>query len=165
MRLLLFPLTFLSFNLFSGNTIFSDDLDEFTDEREIFIAVVGDEHNSILSEFIGIYCDTENEPRMVLKKGIVISLKSYLSVTFRFDKNKPITKDFRVNNSNNLLFTQDIYFINSFLYELRNSNDLIAKIEDESEIMRHTDLNNSEKHVTEFMNAASEMPSSTCNLF
>ena len=165
MKFILLPLVFLSFDLFSGSTMFNDDLDEFTDEREISIALIGDGNNSFLSELIGIYCETDGKPIMGMQKGIIISLKSNLSVKLRFDKNEPITKNFSHNSSNSLLFTRDIDFIRSFLNELRNSNNLIVKIQDESEIMRFTDLVDSEKHVAEFMNAASEMPSSTCNIF
>ena len=165
MKFILLPLVFLSFDLFSGSTMFNDDLDEFTDERQISIALVGDEHNSFLSELIGVYCDTDDKPVLGIRKGIIVTLKSNLSVKLRFDKNEPITKNFSYNSSSSLLFTRDIDFIKSFLNELRNSNNLIVKIQDESEIMRFTDLVDSEKHVAEFMNAASEMPSSICNIF
>ncbi len=165
MKLILLPLVFLSFYHFSGSTVFNDDLDEFSDKRQLLLAVVGDEHSNFLNELIGIYCDTEVSPRLVVSKGIRISLKSNLSVKLRFDKDEPITKNFSQNSSNSLLFTRDIDFIKSFLNDLRNSNNLIVKIQDESEIMRFTDLVDSEKHVAEFMNAASEMPASTCDIF
>ena len=163
MKFILLPLVFLSFNLFSGFTFFDDDLDEFSDKREIYLGLVGDEHNNFLNELIAIYCDTEDRPKIVIKKGIIISINSYLTVKLRFDKNESISKRFSTS-SDSRLFTKDADFIKLFLEQLRSSNDLIVKIEGETGIMRFSDLVDSEKHFAEFKNAASEM-SASCNIF
>ena len=126
---------------------------------------LGDKNSSFLPEVIGILCDTSSKPFLALRKGMIFSTKSSLLVTLRFDKNEPIEKSFSYNSDNGGgLGTFDIDFIKRFLDELRNSNNLIVKIEGESEIMRFTDLNESSKHVSEFLTAASELPQSTCNL-
>ena len=165
MRLFFLVLTFLSLNIFSGLTAFSDDLDEFTDKREISLVGLGDKNSSFLPEVFGILCDASSKPFLALKKGMIFSTKSSLLVTLRFDKNEPIEKSFSYKSDNGGgLGTFDIDFIKRFLDELRNSNNLIVKIEGESEIMRFTDLNESSKHVSEFLTAASELPQSTCNL-
>ncbi|URQ63096.1 hypothetical protein M9B40_05075 [SAR86 cluster bacterium] len=164
MKFIFLPLVLLSLNLFSGDTVFEDLLDEFTDKRQISIGLVGDEHVSYSSELILIYCADGRDPIMGIQKGILIGLNSNPSITLRFDKNKPITEEFSYNSSQDILFTFDRDFMTSFLNNLRNSNNLIVKIQGKSEIMRFTDLDNSKKHVAEFINAASEMPSS-CDLF
>ena len=154
---------FLSQNIFSGLTAFSDDLDEFTDKRKISLVSIGDKNSSFLPQVIGILCDTSSKPFLIVQQGILFSMKSNLLVTLRFDKNEPIKKSFSYSSEGRALATQDIDFIMRFLDELRNSNNLIVKVEGE-DIMRFTDLNESSKHVSEFLTAASELPPSTCNL-
>lgn len=163
MKFLSLPLILLSFSLFSGYTVFEDGLDEFTDEREIFVALVGDNHKSYSSELIGVYCDTFAS--MILLNGFIANSDPVQSVTLRFDKNEAVKTDFLFVPSRNRLVTTEKPFIKSFLDELSNSNSLIVKIEGVDEIMRFTDLYDSEKHVADFINAASEMPASTCDIF
>ena len=165
MKFLSLPLILLSFSLFSGYTVFEDGLDEFTDEREIFVALVGDNHKSYSSELIGVYCDTDYYINMKLLNGFIANSDPVQSVTLRFDKNEPVKTDFLFVPSRNTLVTTNTPFISSFLNELRNSNSLIVKIEGVDEIMRFTDLYDSEKHVADFINAASEMPASTCDIY
>ena len=162
MKYVLLGSFFLSFNVFSGTTVFNDELDEFTDERGIFIGLIGDEHNSYLSQLIGIYCDA-GKLRMGINKGPIVDNDPTLAVTLRFDKNKPINHEFYHNSE--YLVSRNIDFIKLFIKELRNSNNLIVRIEGDGKIMRFTDLKDSGKHVAEFMNAASEMPPSQCNIF
>lgn len=163
MKNLVVFLLFLSQNIFSGLTYFSDDLDEFTDEREISLLIVGDKHSSFLPKAIGITCDTSSKPFLILQQGILFSTKPNLLVTLRFDKNEPMKRSFSYSSKASALSNRDIGFIEWFLDELRNSNNLIVKVEGE-DIMRFTDLNESSKHVSEFLTAASELPPSTCNL-
>ena len=163
MKLFFLFVTILSLNIFSGSTHFSNDLDEFTDTRQISLLLISDE-GKFRKEWIGISCDI-SKPMLIVKKGSISTKESDLLVTLRFDKNKPIEKYFFYNSlDGGGLGTQDFEFIKQFLDELRNSNNLILKIEGEYGIMRFTDLNESSKHVSEFLTAASELPQSRCNL-
>ena len=164
MKFLLLLSIFLSLNVFSGSTFFTDELDEFTDEREIQLALSGDENSRFSAEIMAISCGSRGRPILGLSKGIMFSLDTRLLVTLRFEKNEPITKMFSYNSKNSLLYTRDIVFIKEFLYDLRNSNNLIVKIKGETGIMRFSELNESSKHVSEFLNAAQELPQTTCNL-
>ena len=164
MKFLLLLSIFLSLNVFSGSTFFTDELDEFTDEREIQLALSGDANSRFSTEIMVISCFSGDRPILGLSKGIMFSLETRLLVTLRFEKNEPITKMFSYNSKNSLLYTRDIVFIKEFLYDLRNSNNLIVKIKGETGIMRFSELNESSKHVSEFLNAAQELPQTTCNL-
>tara|TARA_B100001250_G_scaffold412022_1_gene442135 strand:+ start:2491 stop:2979 length:489 start_codon:yes stop_codon:yes gene_type:complete len=160
MKYLLLTSIFLSFNIFSGETVFSDELDEFTDERLIYIGLVNDERN--FDELIAIFCD-DSSARMGVRKGIIISSNSTILVTFRFDKRKPIAHEFNYLSSEGILMSRDIDFMKLFLKELKNSYNVIVKIEGEDGIMRYSELKYSKKNVADFMKAASEMPPSKCN--
>ena len=163
MKKLFVFILFLSQNIFSGLTNFSDSVDEFTDERRISLVIVGDENNSFLPQLIGIQCDATSKPLLMMQQGTIFSMKSNLLVTLRFDKNEAIKKSFSFSVKPNALTTRDIFFIQGFLDDLSNSNNLIVKVEGE-DIMRFTNLYRSSKHVSDFLTAASELPQSTCNL-
>ena len=126
MKFLLLLSIFLSLNVFSGSTFFTDELDEFTDEREIQLALSGDENSRFSAEIMAISCGSRGSPILGLSKGIMFSLETRLLVTLRFEKNEPITKMFSYNSKNSLLYTRDIVFIKEFLYDLRNSNNFDA---------------------------------------
>ena len=76
MNLLRLSLLFFSLNSFCGNTIFSDTLDEFTDERTLQLGVFADDSNSITPKLIGIACKKGGEPRMLLQPGFMFSTES-----------------------------------------------------------------------------------------
>lgn len=164
MNLLRLSLLFFSLNSFAGYTIFNDSLDEFTDEREIFIGVMGDEHNDFSEKFIAIYCDKSDKPRLILKNGIMFNLNERLKVKFRFDKNEPYTHIFKYQSKGSLMYSYDKRFIKYFFDYLRTSNNLIIKIEDSTGIMRFSDLTKSETNVDKFKEAASEMDQD-CRIF
>jgi hypothetical protein len=166
MNLLRLSLLFFSLNSFCGNTIFGDMLDEFTDERTLNLGVFADDSNSISPKVIGIFCNKGDRPRMVLKTGFMFSTKSTLIVTYRFDKNEPDKQvfTFESNANGSMLYTYNKLFIQRFLDDLRISDNLILRIEGSSEIVRFSDLTESETNVSKFVNAASEM-AFDCPLF
>jgi hypothetical protein len=157
MNLLRLSLLFFSLNSFTGYTYFHDKLDEFTDERELYLAVIADDSNSVSPKVIGIYCGESVEPRMILDPGFMFSTKSNLTVTYRFEKNEPDKQVFRYETQESFLYTYNMVFIQRFLDDLRISDNLILKIEGSSEIVRFTDLSESKTNVSKFVNAASEM--------
>jgi len=170
MNLLRLSLLFFSLNSFTGSTTFDDRLDEFTDEREIQLGIIGDDGIissaglSFLSKFIAISCIESGEPRMLLRPELAFSAKSNLSVTYRFEKNEPGELVFKYEPQSRFLYTLNLGFIQKFLDDLRISDNFILRIEGSSEIMRFSNLYESKTNVSKFVNAASEM-AFDCPLF
>ena len=63
-----------------------------------------------------------------------------------------------------MLLTYDKFFIQKFLDNLANSNNLILQIQGQAEIERFTGLVESRTHVAKFEEAASEI-AFNCNIF
>ena len=101
---------------------------------------------------------------MILETGIMFSMKSNLIVTYRFDKNEPDEQVFTYQSNGNLLYTYNKLFIQRFLDDLRISDKLILRVQDENKTVRFTELSDSATNVSKFVNAASEM-AFDCPLF
>ena len=149
---------FLNYSLEAGEVIFKETTDEFTDEKEMFIGLSGDEHTSIIEEMIGIYCNPKLA--MGIKKGIMFSMENRLKVTLRFDSNEAYKETFYY--SNNLVITDEKRIISRFLENLSGSKRLLVKIEDIEGVMRFTNLENTKESVENFYASAPSIPQ--CNL-
>ena len=125
---------------------------------------MSDDNSSISKRYMGIYCDESSQPRMILETGIMFSMKSNLIVTYRFDKNEPDEQVFTYESNGNLLYTYNKLFIQRFLDDLRISDKLILRVQDENKTVRFTELSDSATNVSKFVNAASEM-AFDCPLF
>ena len=149
---------FLNYSLEAGEVVFQETTDEFTDEKEMFLGLSGDEHSSIIEEMIGIYCNPELV--MGMKKGMMFSMEDRLKITLRFDSNEAYTETFYYND--NLVVTDEKRIISRFLENLSGSTRLLVKIEDVEGVMRFTNLENTKESVENFYASVPSIPQ--CNL-
>tara|TARA_A100000164_G_C21868833_1_gene754029 strand:- start:288 stop:776 length:489 start_codon:yes stop_codon:yes gene_type:complete len=162
MNLLRLSLFFFSLNSFSGVTLITESVNEFTDEKQIALGIIGDNHNEFLNEAIIIRCG-EQKPPVLLLKIPTSSTKPVLSVTLRFDKYESEVHIFKNARDIDMLLTGDKFFIQKFLDNLANSNNLILQIQGQA-IDRFTGLVESRTHVAMFKKSASEN-AFNCDIF
>lgn len=143
---------YLSLNIFAGDLFFEILVDEFTDEETVALTITADDDHEIFRRWGQIVCNQGN-----LMFGIedteIYHDENYVNAKFRFNKNPVFESslDFDIETSVAITYSEELIF--KFLDELRSANSFIIKLEPSDTSMKFSDIDNSEKQVSEFLNA------------
>ncbi len=161
-KLLLFLMLFTFGHLNAGSSLFfyESDEDPFTDQKDIGLGIFEDDTGD--STLIGIYCNYDSEPYIIIVPDRdIYTSEVNLNVTFRFDKKEPFEHSFIFFEGS--VVSLDLDFIKSFIGDLAMANKLVAKIQDQDGYFEFTDLNYTKSEMTKFKSATYSFPQ--CDLY
>ena len=149
-RLFLIVSLSFSFNTYAGYLVNETLVDEFTDEESVALTFTADDDMEIFRKWGQIIC-IEDSLVLALEDTDNYHFESYVLAKFRFDRNEAyeIALDYDMETSTAYTYSEEKIF--QFLDQLRGSKSFLIQLESSDVPMRFSNIYNSEKTVSTFI--------------